>query len=303
MNKLTMNDIHVIGNGACFSDLPNTSFYMILNNTAYIFECNMDTMKFIYTNYHKVFSQCEQFVFCISHLHEDHVGGLCSSLYALKYSCDIDLENVCIVSPDENKTRELCKIGAPDISSITFVDDDHCYFCYGDDDITISKFDVNHCEGMKCQGFKIDINNHPSLIYTGDSSELSDDIVKIINDGDAILVGEVTLSNSPVHCNIDEYCNKISYHAFTRILFVHYDNSYAMSLIIKYVSKKMIEQKINKLIMYEFAYNQLSSSKYSDDNEMNELLIDIRNDIINDNNSNLEKIQCMKLLSRIRKRN
>ena len=85
-NETNKDVISNILKGSCFSTgYKCTSFYFSLNSTCYLFECSYDTFQYIKTHMDE-FKQYKQFVIAISHIHEDHVGGLGSFLYWLKYA-------------------------------------------------------------------------------------------------------------------------------------------------------------------------------------------------------------------------
>lgn len=233
MGHYSMPDnIHIIGDGSAFAnDLDSTSFFFIKNDSCYLFECNYDTFKFIKAN-ESIFLRCKRFVICISHCHEDHIGGLGSFLYYLQFVIGITPDKVFIVGPSIKELTEYISIVAGD----SYYKQVRCTRELINSDVDITAVNTTHAK-MACCGFMVN-DEESSFFYTGDTNVLNDDIVKLYNDNELdLLIGEVTLYESPVHLQLDEYVKKLGKDNLDRVRFVHFDNQDAKDKIIDFMNK------------------------------------------------------------------
>lgn len=244
-NKL-FNAIRIIGDGAAFAPTKQTSFYTNDYNsgTFFLFECNMNTFAYIRDN--MIVDLPEKIVISISHLHEDHVGGLGTFLYYLKYVLKFDSKNVFIVTGDVDSMKQYLDLVAYGHGFENIIDE------YRDNrGYRIEPFETKHSEGMKCYGFNVRKDgffkpHFIDFVYTGDTNELDPMTIEYVNGLDGDLVTEVTLmKESPVHLHLDKILSAINVKAFkeNRVKFVHYDYPAA---------KEVVEHAVDKLLADNF---------------------------------------------------
>lgn len=241
------NDVKIIGKGSCFSTgYKCTSFYFSLNSTCYLFECSYDTFQYIKTHIDE-FKQYKQFVIAISHIHEDHVGGLGSFLYWLKYA--MNRKRVTVVAPNESKIKSYISLVAPsafDDFSVSIVKN---LKATQYNPIYIFSILTSHEKNMTCCGYLVGYSIKKSDIdlqfyYTGDSDSFINTTTNLFNPPQKIsdllnsnqihgLIAEVSLNESCVHTCFDEYKKTIS--DLSRVKFVHFNSKAEESAINKQI--------------------------------------------------------------------
>ena len=243
------DDIEVLGMGSAFSrDFNPTAFVYRDDDTIYFIEANQSVFDFLKSS--PDLSNVDNYVFMISHFHEDHAGCLGNCLAWLVFMLKVNLNDITIMTSNVEVCRTYIGITMPNFK----------------DDITILKrgFKVNHAEGMPCCGFKID-----NIIYTGDCNETPNDIIQNFNDGKNRLITECTIyENVQVHQYLPNLLNKLNMEYIDKLLLVHHDSLETFVKSIGLVLDK-ISQAPNRDIrkFRQFVLNELNILPYKFDKE------------------------------------
>ena len=106
-----LNNINIIGIGNDTSiDLKRTSFYLTIDNSLFLFECNEDTFRYIQK--HRELEEYDHWIIYISSLSEEHCNGLVRTV-SLLYSKQI---NITIIS--NKKIKSYLKIMKPKMKDV-----------------------------------------------------------------------------------------------------------------------------------------------------------------------------------------
>lgn len=238
-------DLHFYGNGNAFSVRPNTSFgFELYTNlkTIFIFEVPMSTTKqiidegYLFDN-----DSINSIVICISHLHEDHAGGLSTLLAWLKYTKMIPLEDkVTIICPniEDMELYMALTLHLPNKQKPRITEQ---YYRIHNMNTTveIQPEGVVHCEGIESIGFDVTATyliegnyfTQFRFYYTGDCIEIPAHIVSQFNNHDIdILISEISefpIEPWNVHCSYEFFKKNFSLEDIhNRIIFVHYNFDY-----------------------------------------------------------------------------
>lgn len=232
------NSIKIIGDGSCFSKgYKCTSFYFTLNHTCYLFECSFDTFQYI-KEHMQEFSQYKRFIISISHFHEDHIGGLGSFIYLLKYS--MNMKEVTVITPSESNMKKYLTLVAPSFNADFKTSIITKLIPNKTNSISIQTVSTNHDGNMPCCGLLVGQNTPYSkffdFYYTGDSASFetptieshgkSFKIFDLFNHNEIYgLIAEVSLNPSPVHTCFSEYEQLIDKQNWSRVKFVHFNST------------------------------------------------------------------------------
>ena len=243
-------DVHFYGTGNAFSIIkPNTSFGFELGTnlkTIFIFEVPMSTTRqiidqgrLIHDNFDN--DTINSIVICISHLHEDHAGGLSTLLAWFKYAKKIPLEDkVTIICPniDDMETYLDLTLHLPNEQN-PVITDRYYYILNKIATVEIQPEDVIHCKGMNSVGFDVTVTRPAEskydarfrFYYTGDCIEIPAHIVSQFNNYDIdILISEISefpIEPWNVHCSYEFFKKNFSPEDIrNRIIFVHYNFDY-----------------------------------------------------------------------------
>ncbi len=240
-----LDHLRFFGRGSAFSPEPNTSFMFTTkdtegNATSVYVEMPMSSVKEIIAKDYTY--NVSKFIICISHLHEDHVGGLGIFLSYLKYVKGVDLvKDVKILCPNN---EEMAKY----LDLTTKMDTTQLHICSGTIDIDLGPFDIpirpkitietiptKHVEGMPSIGFlflrKGEYHaQEESFFYTGDCTEIPERIYDKFKSGEIDeLIAEISFQESAVHCSCSYYMKNFTISELGRIHFVHYDEPELMT--------------------------------------------------------------------------
>lgn len=224
------NIIHFTGTGNAFSTGNNNSFEFTLFTEIYgfikfIYELPMTTCK-EYINNDKII---DRFIIMISHLHEDHCGGLATYLQYLYFVLNIniyDKDKLVIVCPDKDDMYNYLRLtmGGIDIENLNIFDvPADVGKLRNFKKVRIIPIEVKHVKGMNCCGFITKIDN-VSFYYTGDCNKIPSEIIDLFNTGKInFMISELSENPNPVHLDISYFDKHFNIHDIEngRIIFTH----------------------------------------------------------------------------------
>ena len=234
------NMIRFIGTGNAFSIENNNSFDFRLftkenSFIRFIYELPMTTCKELIKGVtNGIDVEDDRYIIMISHLHEDHVGGLATYLQYLYFSLGIDIYNkdkLIIICPNKEEMKDYLRLtmGGNKLNRLNIVDNlVDIEGLRNFKEVRILPVLVNHVEGITSCGFitKIyitDIDN-VSFYYTGDCNDIPEEIRMLFNEGKiGFMISELSDKPNSVHLDMsyfDKYFDVCDIEN-GRIIFTH----------------------------------------------------------------------------------
>lgn len=274
--------IRFIGRGSAFNTKDrNSSFILQLTIASdtpldVVFEVPMSTTKRLIDYYDATWhirDTKNKFIICISHLHEDHVGGLTTFLFWLKYTKQIKLnEQVSILCPATDELKLYLKLTGLDQNDIPKITETRVGHEVKTDDgdryLDIISETVNHIKDMECIGFSVYLDEKEgehtsdSFFYTGDCNEIPDEILKAFKlEKICTLITEVSdisslVKEPPVHITMKYLMDNLTLTEFERVLFTHTDSEKMLT------DMTNLSNTIHRHILYDWAKGTGISEEY-----------------------------------------
>lgn len=242
------NNIKILGMGSAFShDFSPTAFAYCDNDTMYFIEANQSTFDFLKDS--PDLSNINNYVFMISHFHEDHIGCLGNCIALLVFMLKINIDDIKIMTLDVKTCRSYLRITMPAFKNI---------------EIIKKGFKVNHAEHMVCCGFAFD-----NTVYTGDCIETPENIISNFNDGKTNLITECSIyENVNVHQYLPNLLDKINFEHLDKLLLVHHDSLETFIKSISITLEKFSQLDVININKFkQFVLNELDILPRKFDNE------------------------------------
>ena len=221
-----------VGVGGAFSSLRYNSWYMVMGDHLYLFDCPHTNLQFFTSKEGmKVLENINRVVVFITHTHEDHVGGLSNFGMFLEYVLNIPM----MVFFHKDLIMQMMNYIAitgytPNQASLSRGD------YYQDDNIQVVPLEVSHVPNLKCYSFAVYIDdflqNNPDgncwqIYYSGDNRNFaSEEIVDsfLADPTYKMMYHEVTYNaSSEVHCYKDKITTIIPKPLRNHIVPMHLD--------------------------------------------------------------------------------
>lgn len=221
-----------IGIGSGLSEFRKNSWYLIENETIYIFDAPMDNVRFFASKEGKdVLKGVKKVVVFITHMHEDHVGGL-SMLYFLIAKSYNRQFMVYVPTRMWMHLSNYITIVGGNPADMNLMRGDY----YEDENIQVFPREVAHCETWAF-AYVIYADNYINendgdnwnIYYSGDNFNFADEAIiqSFVKDSkDKVIYHEISFNpNTNCHCYKDKiiYEKRITKEMRSKIIPMHFE--------------------------------------------------------------------------------
>lgn len=220
-----------IGSGSAFNTkLGNNSAYYKEGNQMLLIDCGSDIFQRIKES--DLLKDVEQIHVLVTHTHADHVGSLADLILYAYYSHGEFAKKKVVV-------HSLLSTGAKDVLRLNGVLENvhYDYATLRHDTITtipslkttiVNCFETKHVDELNSFGFELSIEGS-TILYTGDASDLDEDILEAINTNffDYAFIDTCKADyNGNVHLSLRKLTELIKSEARDRVYCMHLDEGF-----------------------------------------------------------------------------
>ena len=230
--------LSMIGNGSGLSrSMAKTSWYMIQGKTMYIFDFPYSNIPFFASSKgKKILESVDKIRIFLTHMHEDHIGGIVNFGFLNKFTLKKDLK---VFVPTKLAIKMMNYVmllgGEPEEIGLQGGD------VYQDDDVQIFPRAVAHVGNLDCFAYVVYGNNvdgissfisptgnNWSIYYSGDNATFMDEatLATFIEDADNKMVYHDMTYNieNIVHCYYQRAVKALKKSQRKNVVPIHLDN-------------------------------------------------------------------------------
>lgn len=218
-----------IGCGSAFNtELGNNGAFIKKGTSLFMIDCGSSTFDRIKRI--GLLDDVENIYVLLTHTHPDHVGSLGDLIFYGYYSMGkLAVPNVTVFAPYDLKIRYLLRMMGLEENTYNLVQFDKSAGIHNKDfHIRFEPVSVTHVKELDCFGYKIWYNNS-FIYYSGDSNEIPEDILELLNDGEFNYFYQDTCKadyEDNVHLSLRKLDELVSYVAREFVYCMHLDDGF-----------------------------------------------------------------------------